>query len=237
MPYETIVAMMTVSGRAKAADETLASFAEVGVPVDHVQLQTEPPSLRMNSINFIRTLRATIHHDKPILVVEDDLIASKALAPWLEWIEAQAFTVPVFLYLNQARWHSSKAAQTMTDGGADAPAGIDKVAQLNTWWGTQATWFPPQFVKELLLDDNIRWEAYELSAFDVELRRYCLTHGVTPLVTVPHLVQHREYPRITGGESGHSSGAFRDDVMPPATIKQTVVEAELKPKRAQNKEK
>jgi hypothetical protein len=237
MAHNTFVAMMTVTGRAKAADETLASFAQASVPIDHVQLQTEPPSLRMNGINFIRTLRAAIPHGKPVLVVEDDLIASSTLGPWLEWIEAQNFTVPVFLYVNQARWHSSAAAQMMADGGPTAPAGVEPVAQLNTWWGTQATWFPVDFVHALLLNDRIRWEADELSAFDLELRNILLDQRITPLVTVPHLVQHRDYPRITGGGAQHSSHAFRDGVMPPATISEPVVEAEIKPvKRAKNKE-
>jgi hypothetical protein len=54
---------------------------------------------------------------------------------------------------------------------------------------------------------------------DVELRNYCLQQGVTPLVTVPNLVQHLDYPRITGGGSTHKTQLFTDDVLPPTAEK------------------
>jgi hypothetical protein len=213
MAINSKVIMMTCGGREQAVEETLAAFAEVGVPIDHVEKQTEPPSLRMNGINYARALRAAQGNDA--LVIEDDLIPANTLNAWLEWVEAQGFTVPVFFYACQQRWQSSDAARGMWDGGDDAPAGVEPVANFHTWWGTQAVWWPKAFAARLLALDRIQWDAYELSAMDLELRNYMLDKVLTPLVTVPHLVQHRDYWRITGGSAPHKTAMFRPDATPP----------------------
>jgi hypothetical protein len=213
MAINSKVIMMTCGGREQAVEETLAAFAEVGVPIGHVEKQTEPPSLRMNGINYARALRAAQGND--VLVIEDDLIPANTLSAWLEWVEAQGFTVPVFFYACQQRWQSSDAARGMWDGGDDAPAGVEPVANFHTWWGTQAVWWPEAFAARLLALDRIQWDAYELSAMDLELRNHMLDKVLTPLVTVPHLVQHRDYWRITGGSAPHKTAMFRPDATPP----------------------
>jgi hypothetical protein len=211
------VHMMTVKARASAAADTAAAFKAVGVPITHTELQVEEPSLRMNGVNYIRALQAARGAD--VLVIEDDLMPSKVLAPWLDWIAAQQFTVPVFLYVCRSHWIGNDAARKAFDDSAPVKPGVVPVANLNTWWGSQAVWWPAAFTAPFLIQDRVRWLAYELSAMDVELRNYCLQQGVTPLVTVPNLVQHLDYPRITGGGSTHKTQLFTDDVLPPTAEK------------------
>jgi hypothetical protein len=213
MAIRSKVVMMTCRGREDAAAETLAAFADVGVPVDHVERQVEEPSLRMNGINYARALRAANGEDA--FVIEDDLIPANTLGAWIEWVKAQGYKVPVFFYLCQQRWQSSDAARGMWDGGPDAPAGVEPVANLHTWWGTQAVWWPKEFTRGILSLDRFQWEAYELSAMDLELRNHLMDRVLTPLVTVPHLVQHRDYWRITGGSAPHKTAMFRPDATPP----------------------
>ena len=211
------VHMMTVKARANAAADTAAAFEAVGVPITHTELQVEEPSLRMNGVNYIRALQAARGAD--VLVIEDDLMPSKVLAPWLDWIAAQQFEVPVFLYLSQSRWFGDAAARKAFDEGAPVKPGVVPVANLHTWWGSQAVWWPARFAKAFLLQDRVRWMAYELSSMDMELRAYCLDLNIAPLVTVPNLVQHLDYPRITGGGSTHKTQLFTDDVLPPTAEK------------------
>jgi len=214
MAHRSKVVMMTCRGREDAAAETLEAFAAVGVPVDHVEKQVEKPSLRMNGVNYSRALRAAGNEDA--FVIEDDLIPANTLSAWIEWVENQAFTVPVFFYLCRRNWQSSDAARGMWDGKPDAPAGVEPVANMNTWWGTQAVWWPKDFTRSVLTLDQFRWEAYELSAMDVELRNHLMDKVLTPLVTVPHLVQHRDYERITGsGGTPHKTMMFRPNATPP----------------------
>ena len=208
------VHMMTVKARQAAAADTVAAFEAVSVPITHVELQVEEPSLRMNGVNYIRALLAARGDD--VLVIEDDLVPAKTLAAWLDWIATQDFQVPVMLYVSQSRWFGDTAARKAFDEGAPVKPGVVPVANLHTWWGSQAIWWPKAFTAEFLKQDRVRWLAYELGSMDVELRAYCLDRLITPLVTVPNLVQHLDYPRITGGGAGHKTQLFGDDVLPPS---------------------
>jgi hypothetical protein len=181
-----------------------------------VEKQVEEPSLRMNGVNYARALRAAGNEDA--FVIEDDLIPANTLSAWIQYVENQAFTVPVSFYVWLPHWQSSDAAVTMANGGADAPAGVEPINNFRNWSGTQAMWWPKAYRDALLAQDRFFWDAYELSAMDMELRAWMLTRGEVPLITVPHLVQHRDYARITGGGAPHKSPMFRPDALPPTVV-------------------
>jgi hypothetical protein len=213
MAHRSKVIMMTCPGREQAAEETMAAFAAVGVPVDHVQRQTEEPSLRMNGVNYSRALRASQGQDA--FVIEDDITPANTLSAWIEWVENQGFTVPVLFYLWLPIWNSSEAAVAMAKGGPEAPYGVEPIVSLRNWSGTIAVWWPNSYVQEMLSQHRWAVEAYELTAMDLELKAYMLNRNETPLVTIPHLVQHGNWKRITGGGGPHRATMFRPDALPP----------------------
>jgi hypothetical protein len=211
--YRTKVVMMTCPGRNEAALETFNAFRDVGAPFDLVHRQSEAPSLRMNGVNYTRALKAMRGHD--VLVVEDDIVPANTLAAWIEWIENQGFTVPVLLYAWQARYFDDPEIAAAFDAGGPAPHRVVRLGALRNWSGTQAVWWPREFHETMMREERFFWEAYELDAMDLELRKYCIERGITPLVVVPNLVQHRDYARITGGGAPHKTRLFDADAMPP----------------------
>jgi hypothetical protein len=215
MAIRSKLVMMTCPGRNEAALETFNAFRDVGAPFDLVQRQAEPPSLRMNGVNYTRALKAMRGHD--VLVVEDDVIPANTLPAWIEWIENHGFTVPVLLYAWQARYFDDPEIAAAFDAGGPAPHRMVPLGAIRNWSGTIAVWWPREFHETMLKEERFFWEAYELEAMDLELRKYCIERGITPMVVVPNLVQHRDYPRITGGGAPHKSNLFDADAMPPKT--------------------
>lgn len=213
MAIRSKLVMMTCPGRSEAALETFNAFKDVGAPFDLVQRQAEPPSLRMNGVNYTRALKAMRGHD--VLVVEDDITPANTIAAWIEWIENQGFTVPVLLYSWQARYFDDPEVAAAFDAGGPAPQRVVPLGAMRNWSGTIAVWWPREFHEKMIAEERFFWEAYELDAMDLELRRYCLERGITPLIVVPNLVQHRDYARITGGGAPHKSNLFDADAMPP----------------------
>jgi hypothetical protein len=170
----------------------------------------------MNGVNYTRALKAMRGHD--VLVVEDDIIPASTLPAWIEWIENQGFTVPVLLYAWQARYFDDPEIAAAFDAGGPAPhREWCPSAQSATGLARIAVWWPREFHETMLKEERFFWEAYELEAMDLELRKYCIERGITPVVVVPNLVQHRDYPRITGGGAPHKSNLFDADAMPPKT--------------------
>lgn len=240
MGIRSKIVMQTCPGRNEAALLTFNAFRDVGAPFDYVQRQAEPPSLRMNGVNYSRALKWARGHD--VLVVEDDVIPASTLPAWIEWVENQGFTVPVLLYAWQARYFDDAEVADVFDRGGHVPTRVVPLGSMRNWSGTIAVWWPCEFHEKMMAEDRFFWEAYELEALDLELRRYCERIGVVPLVLVPNLVQHRDYVRITGGGAPHKSNVFVNDAMPPVGVPGAAIASDTLPdeiltprKRGRNK--
>lgn len=213
----TTITMQTVTSRQAAAAETLDAFGQIGAPVNHVAVQSEPPSNRMNGVNAHRALRLAVASKRQaVLLIEDDLIPSKTLPDWLDYLERTQDTV-VALYL--ASEHFFPEALLPQARGASAPdpkPSVWPTRKTHMFWGSQAIWLPQAIAEEYLSSPRIRNDTDDIRTFDAELRVFLQHAGLPLLVTFPNLVQHRAYRNvINSSRQIHSSHCYRNGVRPP----------------------
>lgn len=221
----TVVAMFSHASRATVRERTIEAFHAAGVPVHHVQVQTEAPKQAMNRRNAWTALKHAVEHlagkmdAKAILLIEDDILPSSTLASWLEYLEQHETRITT-LYSPVERFFPERY-QPLARGTSrkDPESTIVTVQDLRGWWGSQAVWIPIDWAIRLKNDARLQvWER-GLGPWDHALRAILQEHGATMGMCVPLPIQHVGEPNlITPTKRPHSSRAFRQDAPAPAVI-------------------
>ena len=208
--------------RADTLDGTLEAMHAVGATVDHVTVQTTPPSSRGNRANATATLAAMVHHPlrgdtAGVLLIEDDIRPAQTLTAWLDLIAAEC-RHPTTLYTpNGVTRYAPEAWRAVMSGERTVTTGaLHACHALRGWWGSQAVYFPWQWA-EYLIRHPLMTQDDHGGPFDTTLREILLLM-IEPLVfTLPSIVQHTA-PRnlVAPHRKAHHSISYHEHVMPPA---------------------
>jgi len=225
MISSTVVAMFTHASRATVRAKTIEAFSEVGVPIDHVQEQKEPPKKAMNRRNAWAALKNAVElhagkaNAKAVLLIEDDITPAATLAAWLRYLEEHETRI-TSLYSPVARFFPERY-QPLAKGTArrDPDPAVVTVQDLRGWWGSQALWIPLTWATILKNDPRMQHWEYGLGPWDIAVRHILLERGATMGLCVPLPVQHDALSNlITPSKRPHFSRAFRPSVPPPGVI-------------------
>ena len=225
MSSSTVVAMFSHSSRETVRNRTIAAFSAAGVPIHHVQVQTERAKQANNRRNAWMALKyATEHLAAPanatgILIIEDDITPASTLPEWLAYIE-QNETRPTTLYSPVERFFPERY-QPLARGTSrkDPASAIVTVQDLRGWWGSQAVWFPIEWARILKNDQRMQVWEHGLGPWDHAIRTILLERGATMGLCVPLPIQHDgERNVITPTKRPHSSRAYRPAAPAPGVI-------------------
>lgn len=217
--------MFTHASRETVRDRTIAAFERVGVPVHHVQVQTERPKQAMNRRNAWMALKYAVEklaagmNAKGILLIEDDITPSEHLASWLAYIETHEHRV-VTLYSPVEKFFPERY-QPLARGTSrkDPDSAIVTLQNLRAWWGSQAVWIPLPLATIIKNDPRMQHFEHGLGPWDHALRVILQERSATMGLCVPLPIQHDgERNLITPQKRPHSSRAFRPSALPPGVI-------------------
>ena len=224
---KTVVAMFSHTSRATVRDRTIAAFEAAGVPVDHVQIQTERAKQAMNRRNAWAALKYAVEHLAAkkdavgILVIEDDITPASTLSSWLRYLEEHETRVTT-LYSPVERFFPERY-QPLARGTSrkDPDSVIVQLQDLRGWWGSQAVWIPLPWARVLKNDQRMQVWEHGLGPWDHAIRTILLEHGASMSLCVPLPIQHDGEPNlITPTKRPHSSRAFRPSAPAPGETRE-----------------
>lgn len=218
----TVVAMYSHVTREACREATILEFARVGCPVAHVQLQSAAPRPREQRRNAWQALRAAALTLAPsvgargVLLVEDDVAPADTLPEWLAYLEATQ-TRAVTLYAHSDRWYPLRLRRVARGERAATRSEVATVADLGTWWGSQAVWLPIALAREFAVEPRLEAHEHGLGPWDSALKAFVIERGDTLGVAVPNVVQHLAPPNlVNAGRPPHASACFVRDASAPA---------------------
>lgn len=195
--------------------ESLRAFDAVGLPVDHVRVQTAPPSQPENRKNAWRALQDAFD-GSDILLLEDDVIPADTLGGWLAYLQAREDR-PVSLFASARHFYPP-------DSLKDRTSRVVTLQSLRAWYGSQAVYMPARIVERVLADpafldpELAPWEKATRGAggpFDRAFREHLQGHGEAMGLTIPNVVQHRAPPSVVQRDSARPTSPYFDTDAPP----------------------
>lgn len=176
--------------RANVRSHTLDSLARVGIHPVVLENRCEPASRRQSIHYAIRGMQE--FPDEDILLLEDDIIASKTFPTWVRLAAAQPYLVTFCLLRHHMH---PPAVRTALRAGQPIPTGFFPVANIDRWWGSQALFVPARlstiFVQHF---ERHGLEGHE-GGFDKWVRFRLKELGETAWAAFPNPIQHRDPPR------------------------------------------
>jgi len=208
--------MFTHASRLNERTRTIRSFAAVGCPVAHVQMQYEAPKQSRNRRNALASLSAAVRiardvNARAVLLIEDDVEPAVTLPEWLAFLEAtesRAVTLycPNFI---SARTHPAGLRRWAIGNGRAPASRVVTARGLPQWWGSQALWFPLEVADRVIADPRFERSDRSVGPWDIALRAHWLARGDSLGMTVPNIVQHQPARNlITPQKQVHRSLAF-----------------------------
>jgi hypothetical protein len=225
MNTNTVVAMFTHASRETVRNRTIEAFHAAGVPIHHVQVQTERPKQAMNRRNAWTALKYAAERIAPksnatgILLIEDDILPAGTLADWLRHLERTETRI-VTLYVPTEKFLPDRYHPLVRGTSRREPDSVIATIQhLHGWWGSQALWIPMAWANILKNDPRMQPFEHGVGPFDHAVRAILQERGATMGVCVPLPIQHVGEPNlITPSKRPHSSRAFRSGAPAPNVI-------------------
>lgn len=202
----SIVACYTHHSRRDELAQTMAAFDAIGLPIDHVQVQTDEPRPAHNRRNAWTALKHCAQLLAPrrdpippgVLLIEDDITPARTLPEWLAVIEAQEHTTTLYLPNGVTRYTPDRLEPVAAGRRKARRSELVPIPpeQLRGWWGAQAVWVPMPLVQRIVRDQRMQAFEHAIGPWDHALRLTLREQDATLLVAIPNVVQHRQPPNV-----------------------------------------
>ena len=221
---KTRVAIFTHDSRVETLARTLDALEAANVPVATISTQTVEGSGPANRKNAARALYQAFDGN-PVLVLEDDVIASRYLRDWLEYLEARVHEVTCLLpmrpefYTVDTEVEVRKSRHPRRDAPlALTPTRLEVNPNLQHFWGSQAMWLPAWFAELVLKDDRV-WsdEHAPLGPWDHTIRKLLMEQNRVMLTAYPAVFQHQSPPSVRQRQNKRQklAAVFDSNARPP----------------------
>ena len=185
------VVMISCEQRAAARNETIPQFSDVGLEVAVTLSPCNPAGPAQNNIASVHALRHAYSQGKHCLFIEDDVDIDGELFKWAlaEAVQRDRVT---FLYLHdRERRVREFYGQVLADrimAGLPIRRDLYQLRTVRELTSGQAIFLPYWFYAPIVEQNRLQGTR---QSFDVFLSHYLATVRETPLVALPHPVQHR----------------------------------------------
>lgn len=176
---------------------TVEYLAEAGITPDVINTQTGVGSAFKNRLNAVTTLER-VYDGRPVLLLEDDVLAGKHVKAWVEHLEYHARDVVSLLPMKPESYTEQTEVALRNPRKRKAkPSRLEVCPRLQHWWGSQAVWMPARFAERVLNDDRVKDEADNtLGPWDHTIRKLLMEHDEQLLVAFPAVFQHQSPPSV-----------------------------------------
>jgi len=223
-----VVSVFSHSSRSAILSRTLQSFADVGVPVDHVEVQIDRPKAAHNRRNAWMALKRSVEvvgrklpNMSGVLLIEDDVTPSPHLLEWMKYLDLYEERVTtLYCPIERVYPHRYKSFIKGTSRKDPVPA-VVAVSDIRAWWGSQALWIPLPWARVFKNDQRMQVFEHGLGPWDHAVRTIMIEHNATMGLVVPNVIQHNGEPNVVNPtKRTHRSQAYRPDAMPPSVARE-----------------
>lgn len=216
----TTVGIFSHETRTNELARTVEYLAMAGITPDVINTQTGVGSAFRNRLNAVTTLRDA-YDGRPVLLLEDDVLAGKHVTAWVEYLEYHSRDV-VSLAVMKPQFYTERTEVALRNERTrqSGPPRLEECPRLQHWWGSQAVWMPSRFVEHVLADPRITSEADNtLGPWDHTIRRFLLEMDERLLVAFPSVFQHQSPPSVRNRQNRRSrlTAIFDANARPPVS--------------------
>jgi len=198
---------------------TVQSLRDAQLDVDHINLDTGVGSPIKNRLNAIATLKATFNGIDPVLILEDDVLAGRYVADWLEYLHYNVTHVVCMLPMKPEMYsESTEVALRNLRTRKPTPSRLELNPRLHHWWGSQAMWIPPRIAYDMLQDQRFYQTDHGIGPWDHAIRTFLMEFDEPLLMTFPAVFQHQSPPSVRQRKNRRQrlAAIFDPNAKPPA---------------------
>lgn len=216
----TRIGIYTHESRAVELERTVQSLHEAQLDVDHINLDRGVGSPVKNRLNAVATLKTIFNGTDPVLILEDDVLAGRYLADWLEYLHYNVIHVTCLCPMKPEMYSERTEVTLRSERTRKAtPSRLELNPRLQHWWGSQAMWIPPRIAYDMVQDTRLESTSdRQFGPWDHTIRKFLMELDEPMLMAFPAVFQHQSPPSVRQRKNRRQrlAAIFDPNAKPPA---------------------